>query len=327
MKPTDKVSIKLVAAQGKKILKGSKLSVNFIKKSKSTAKIAAGDVTEFSYTICGRVFTNADMAKIQKMRKKGFTQTEIAKTLGVGRHAIQCLLYQHMPEAANDRTGIMQALKDYFLSTSKKTRNSAFQIIDKYIENLAKENASSDSLSFEDYFQDLRLRFLEFAKRRKNKENVSPSSFYSALVYRPLTKSIDKSKTVPLNYLNNTAKEAAPFDSRIAKFEADNLREFLLEKDVEVWPYNTNLTQNLRSQAMMISYIKKGKSMDEIANQFGLTKTRIQSIIRNATRTLEKKYNFVVSGEDYKERIKIYQNIVDNLEKGQKKIILLNFYS
>ena len=312
-------TIKIITAQGVKIyrkLAQPKPTVSVTAVFEELPQKIAGDIAEISRRGAKAILTAGDMTKIREMRKIGLSQAEIAEELGVSRMTLQRFMYKYMPTETSNRSGILSALREYFSAKSQEAKDKAFVTIDKYIEKMAKEKiAENPKLSYEDCLQNLRLQFFELERAGLKEGCVDAKSFLRAFLDKQKFKKREI-EAVSIDSLGNSAKYITTSDIAIEKFEIDDLTDFIFETGKFSKWYGSKYMNN-RLHRMLIAYLKDGKSVSEIADEYNLSKQQTQSLIQKAVKNFRNnRANIAFSGENYQQRIKVYQEMVKKFENG-----------
>ena len=160
--------------------------------------------------------------------------------------------------------------------------------------------------------QDLRLSFLELEKTGA-KEKINPRNLIRRLLYK-LKVETEKTKLIKFERLDDLTEEIASQDFGIARFEANDLRDFLLETEKMSKFGEAGSFRTSRLHAMIIEYIKEEKTVTEIANHYALTKERTQLLLNRAMKILGGKRDIAIKGENYQHKIDTYKKLVDIID-------------
>lgn len=184
------------------------------------------------------------------------------------------------------KTSVEQAVKDYFAATNNDAKEKAYNIIDRYIQKIAKkEFISSGESSFEDHLQNVRLRFWRIINKRKEKGvDVSRNITATMVEGQPNTQIRAKIKTSP--NMEKYAEDFSCTDLSTEMFEKDDFVNYLIS------------TIRNSANAEFLKGIIDGEDVNRLADKYGLTRLRIIQRAKNAAEEFKEKAKLILS-EDY----------------------------
>jgi hypothetical protein len=198
------------------------------------------------------------------------------------------------------KTSVEQAVKDYFAATNNDAKEKAYNIIDRYIQKIAKkEFISSGESSFEDHLQNVRLRFWRIINKRKEKGvNVSRDITATMVQGQPNAQIRAKIKTSP--NMEKYAEDFSCTDLSTETFEKNDLINYLL-----------NSLKKERS-SVILGRLINGDDPNSIAEMFDLTRQRVIEIAKKAGDEFKERYRLIHSNEFLTERSNIGLNAERN---------------
>ena len=198
------------------------------------------------------------------------------------------------------KTSVEQAVKDYFAATNNDAKEKAYNIIDRYIQKIAKkEFVSSGESSFEDHLQNVRLRFWRIINKRKEKGvDVSRNITATMVEGQPNAQIRAKIKTSP--NMEKYAEDFSCTDLSTEVFEKDDLINYLL-----------NSLKKERS-SVILGRLINGDDPNSIAEMFDLTRQRVIEIAKKAGDEFKERYRLIHSNEFLTERSNIGLNAERN---------------
>lgn len=184
------------------------------------------------------------------------------------------------------KTSVAEAVKDYFAATNNDAKEKAYNIIDRYIQKIAKkEFISSGESSFEDHLQNVRLRFWRIINKRKEKGvDVSRNITATMVEGQPNTQIRAKIKTSP--NMEKYAEDFSCTDLSTEMFEKDDFVNYLIS------------TIRNSANAEFLKGIIDGEDVNRLADKYGLTRLRIIQRAKNAAEEFKEKAKLILS-EDY----------------------------
>lgn len=219
-------------------------------------------------------------AKLQEVIDKGLSLHQMASELNKPVATIRFYLDEY--NIVSDSQREFRILKEYFSATTSESKAKAFDAVDKYLQQIAKDEFKlRKGTTFEDCLQDVRLRFLEEAeKSQKNGVNFSTSILRKVKNYAPELE--QEFQTTSLEALEKAEIIPAIEDEAIRAFENKGYRlghkrilsnNFLYDRDV----------------AILNDYFIQGKTFEEIVEKFDLSPKRIKQLKDNALNRLKEK--------------------------------------
>lgn len=226
----------------------------------------------FKPTRKARSLTPINKEELQKLANEGLSLNKMASELNTTTGRVRLHLDRY--NIATDAQEEFRVLKDYFSATTQEAKLKAFEKVDKYLQEIARERAGlKTGNSYEDCLQDVRLSFFELEKKNKEQGTDCPSSILRC-IRNEKTPKINKINTIKIEHLKDSNPNIKTFDSEIERFET---------KD-----YDKNLKQRLRyffkerEFVILFEYLEKGKTIEELANMYSLTTNRIKGILNEA---------------------------------------------
>ena len=231
------------------------------------------DVVEVTQKAVQQTSASINPAKLQELAGKGLSLNQIATELGVTQSTVRNAL--KVNNIITDSQQGFRIIKNYFSAATREDKAKALAEIDKYLEQIAKEEVKlHKGSSYEDCLQDVRLRFFELIDKRANGQHVPRDIF--KMVRETAQKSEKKEiKTVSLDSLSKNAKpDIQDPKSGIDMVEDNDFRQY----------YVKNLEQVLRVRE--VEFIKRhyigNESYEQLSEVFCFTPKRIKAIIDKA---------------------------------------------
>ena len=210
--------------------------------------------------------------EIATLRSAGATQIEIAKQLGVSRYFIQKFFRDYLPDAIPKNRKFIKAVKTFFLSNNAKEKNKAFEVVDKVLQKIAKEQSKlNKNEPYEDLLQNLRLSFINTANRNAKNKNFDFYGYVNRLKQKSLKVKSEKQVQVPLSTIENDGKYIAKTDANINEFEDQNYKFHQI--------HNSGLTRRECMLAELLTF--QNRTLNELEEHFWLTSEHIKNIINN----------------------------------------------
>lgn len=188
------------------------------------------------------------------------------------------------------KTSIEQAVKDYFAATNNDAKEKAYNIIDRYIQKIAKkEFISSGESSFEDHLQNVRLRFWRIINKRKEKGvDVSRNITATMVEGQPNAQIRAKIKTSP--NMEKYAEDFSCTDLSTETFESQDLVNYLI-----------NSIRN-KCNAEILKNIMDGIDIKLLEEKYDLTRRRIIERAQNGADEFKARYKYIFSDKFLTER-------------------------
>lgn len=299
----NKVNLDLIVEQGEKLGKGLCGKSKKIKPDGLKNLPLTQDTIELS-TKANAVDSLLDkLPQISAMRESGMTQDKIAEIFGVNRCVIQKLLKKYLPNISTDSIRFRKATQQFMSAVSEEEKNKAFESVDKILQKIAKEKTKLNSnYTYDDCLQDLRLQFLEIAETNKGKSRIVYEQILQGLkTERKQTP--DTFTKVDLSELEKHESAIATSDMRTRQFESDDFCYQLIRQ--------SKLSE--RQSMMAHSSIMEDKSINEIAERFWLTPTRVKGCLKEIFEILQLKQKEVTSNNYLHKRSIAGQNTVNEI--------------
>ena len=236
-------------------------------------------------------------ARLQELVSKGLSLNEIAEELGVKVGKVRWDLSKY--NIISDVQKEFRMLKGYFTATTKEDKAKAFEEIDKYLGQIAKEELKlKKGSSYEDCLQDVRLRFFEIVDKSKQNGVSFPYSILRIMRNErpPIQQEI---KSVGLSKADLRAA-----DRGIKSFEAKDYDDYL-------WKYAYRHIRE-REVYSLEQYLREDKTIKEIAEHFCFTPSRMKDIIEDALPRLQEQFELAKLVDFSQERIKFSQKVAEN---------------
>jgi AraC-like DNA-binding protein len=213
--------------------------------------------------------------ELQELANRKLSVAQIAEELGINYGQARHRLERY--GIKNPELEELKTLRNYFSATTLNDKNEAFVAVDKYLEQIAKENyKKSYAISYQDFLQDIRLNFAELADKRENNINNNRRNLFEKIREMDFDK-----KYMVLKKLPEDLYKTSETDVLIKAFEDSNFLDFRIK--------NLNLIE--RDQLIINTFTKLNKNLDEIAEIFSLTSERIRQIILIATEKINNSKN------------------------------------
>ncbi len=211
------------------------------------------------------------------------SMAEIATELNVSPGKVRYYLDKY--EIRNSDLEELEILRKYISATTQKDKTEAYAVIDKYLEQIAKEKYQEGcAISYQDFLQDIRLQFFELAEKRENNINSSVRNLFRRIRDLDFTKTVEH-KTEDLTSVLDKADD---MDISIENFENAGFFKFLLK--------NSDLKE--REKYIIDAYTEQNRSLVDIADNLGLEPQRVRKILNDAIEKLDKSRKFF-SSENY----------------------------
>jgi DNA-directed RNA polymerase specialized sigma24 family protein len=291
----NKTTLNFIVKQGEKLVESSlvrKPNITNVEGLRYMPQQLSTDVVEISQKALQSTKTALEPATLQELVNKGLSLNEIASELGVKVGKVRCYLAKY--NIISDAQKEFRILKRYFTATTKEEKSKAFEEIDKYLQQIAKEELKQKKGStYEDCLQDIRLRFFEIAEKSKQDGISFPYRILKTIQEtRPVIK--QEIKTVGLSKADLKAA-----DSGIELFETKDYEDYL-------WKYAHRHLRG-REAYSLEQYLCEDKTIKEIAEYFWLTPKRAKDIIKSALSKLRQQLEPAKQGDFEAERIKFSQ--------------------
>ena len=196
------------------------------------------------------------------------------------------------------KTSVEQAVKDYFAATNNDAKEKAYNIIDRYIQKIAKkEFISSGESSYEDHLQNVRLRFWSIINRQRDK-SIMRNITIMMTESQPSIQKQPKIKTIP--NIEKYAEDFSCTDLSTEVFEKDDFVNYLIS------------TIRNSANAEFLKGIIDGEDVNRLADKYGLTRQRIIQRVKNAAEEFKERYRLIHSNEFLTERSNIGLNAERN---------------
>lgn len=213
--------------------------------------------------------------ELQELANRKLSVAQIAEELGINYGQARHRLERY--GIKNPELEELKTLRNYFFATTLNDKKEAFVAVDKYLEQIAKENyKKSYTISYQDFLQDIRLNFAELADKRENNINNNHRNLFEKIRAMDFAK-----KYMALKKLPEDLYKTSETDVLIKEFEDSNFLDFRIK--------NSNLIE--RDQLIINTFTKLNKNLDEIAEIFSLTPERIRQIILFATEKINNSKN------------------------------------
>ncbi len=213
--------------------------------------------------------------ELQELANRKLSVAQIAEELGINYGQARHRLERY--GIKNPELEELKTLRNYFSATTLNDKNEAFVAVDKYLEQIAKENyKKSYAIPYQDFLQDIRLNFAELADKRENNINNNRRNLFEKIREMDFDK-----KYMVLKKLPEDLYKTSETDVLIKEFEDSNFLDFRIK--------NSNLIE--RDQLIINTFTKLNKNLDEIAEIFSLTSERIRQIILIATEKINNSKN------------------------------------
>lgn len=239
----------------------------------------------------GLQYSENILAKLKELAGKNLSLNEMATELGVPFGKVRFLLNKH--NILTETQKEFRVLQEYFSAKTNKSKEKAFASVDKYLKQIAKEEFEhSKGTTYEDCLQDVRLRFFELVnKNQQNGISFPHKILQSVRESKPALK--QEVKTVRLG-----KNDSSVTDTGIEIFESNNFEEHILKR--------LRFNMKEREHWILEQYINKNRSIDEIAEHFGLSKQRAQQILNDAIAKAKRQIEQVSTNEYLHERAANY---------------------
>ncbi len=216
-----------------------------------------------------------EMKALQDLANRRLTVAQMVEESG-----LNCGQLRHRLEKygiKNPNLEELKALRDYFSATTLKDRNETFVIVDKYLEQIAKEKYKKGyGISYQDFLQDIRLNFAELAEKRENNINNNNRNLFKKIREINFAKKYMRISKLPMD-----SYKTYEVDTSIKEFEDSNFLDFRIK--------NSNLTE--KEQLIINIFTKLNKDFNEIAEIFDLTHLRIRQLLKNAIEKMNNSKN------------------------------------
>lgn len=206
--------------------------------------------------------------KLQELANKGLSLQEMAAEMKIKVGRLRLHLDKH-----NIATGFQEefrVLKEYFSATTRESKAKAFEKVDKYLQEIAKERLSSNGgISYEDCLQDVRLSFFELEKKSHEAGTDFPRTILTS-VRTQETPNMNQIKTVGLEDVKETNPAIVSSDIQTISFESD---DYLKRMKEHLRPFFRN-----RNYQITLKHVEDGETMKELAKQYSLSSKMIEYI-------------------------------------------------
>ena len=288
----NKTTLNFIVKQGEKLVESSlvrKPSIASVEGLRYMPQQLSTDVVEISQKALQSTKIALETATLQELVNKGLSLNEIASELGVKVGKVRKYLAKY--NIVSDSQKEFRMLKGYFTATTREDKVKAFEEIDKYLQQMAKEELKlKKGSTYEDCLQDVRLRFFEIVDKSRQDGVSFP---YSILRTMRETKPAIQQEIKTVSLSKADLKVA---DSGIELFEAKAFEDYL-------WKY-AHRHMRERDAYSLEQYLREDKTIKEIAEHFWLTPPRMKTIIEDALPKLQKQFELAKLRDFGVERIK-----------------------
>lgn len=298
-----------ISFQSKKITK--RMLTPMVKSGKSKAKIAAElgiaketlnkFIQQYDFADCFRKVTINDVVidrvALQKLVDEKKTLNEMSTALNTSMSNIR----RHLSKFKILRMNIEELAisRRYYSAKTEQEKAKVFVEVDKILVQIAREEHQTDkALTFEDCLQDVRLRFVEIAAKRKEGKRFDIRNIFKAVrESRPIQQ---KETPVKLGYKPVKIYEN---DSAIMRFEEIDYIKSCIE--------DAQLKE--REVLVLEKVFKENKSLSEIGDFLGLTQVRVKQILDRAISKI--KQNRLLTSEEniIQQRIEFASKVVEEI--------------
>ena len=253
------------------------------------------DVVEVSQKVLQQANTTINPARLQELAERGLSLNQMATELNTSLGSVRFALKKN--NIVTDAQKKYRVIQEYFSATTQEEKAKAFVEVDKYLEQIAKEEVKlRKGYSYEDCLQDVRLRFFELAER---KQNGGGAFNFDTLQRLKETQTAAKQEiqTVSLDSSRIAGADRAVHDSQIGRFESEDFYN-LMRGYCIVEPLNE------RSRIILEDYLKEGHVSADLCDRFGLTLERVKQILTDKAipKVRAKLENFYTKEEEYTRR-------------------------
>lgn len=238
------------------------------------------------------------LSQISAMRENGMTQEQIAEILGIGRGKLQGFLKKYLPNVSTKSIRFREATRQFLSAGSEREQNKAFEAVDEVLQQIAKEKTKSNNCyAYEDYLQDLRLKFLEITTASRGRRRALYEQMLQKLKAEPEPVS-DKLVKVSLSKLDEGAFTSEDLETRM--FEDNDFCDELIARS------GLSKRHNIIARLDIID----DKSVNEIAKHLHSTSVRTKKSLKQALELIKQKHKQVTSEAYLQQRIELIQNIL-----------------
>jgi len=231
--------------------------------------------------------TMINLKKLQELVNQNKTLNEMATELQIPASRIRSYLDKH--KIKNPNLEELAILRKYFSATTPKEKAETYAIVDEYIEQIAQDKYQlENTIPYEDYLQDFRLKFLELAEKRKKQSLVGSRNIFKEL------REIEPLQEPKLNKtdLSLAIDKADDIDFATQHFEDSNFINYLLE--------NSGLKD--REYYIVKNCCENGKSFNTLADALLLTPTQVRNIFDKALKKINKTSTYLNSEKYLKQK-------------------------
>lgn len=176
---------------------------------------------------------------------------------------------------------VQKAIERHITSSSGGDKE-AFDIIDTYIQKIAKQKYKPQKgVLYEDFLQDLRLKFLEIVNNKQTKGLSDPNTIMQEIVTYAQSLG-NQGKSMVTTNVERFKNAFATSDFATNAFEKNDLLSYITNLPA--------LNHIARRDSAALKMLVEGKTIDEIATHFGLTKKRAVQVLKDATEKANRKF-------------------------------------
>lgn len=266
------------------------------------------DVVEVSQKAMPRVRANIEPSTLQELANKGLSLNQMAAELNVPISTIRVYLQKH-----NIITGAQKefrVLKDYFTATKPEDKAKAFEEVDKYLAQIAKEEAKLNKGSlYEDCLQDVRLRFFELVNQSQKDGLAFPKTILQKVrESRPALKP-------EISTMKPNSSTIAKIDKPVNDYKTEDFE--LMDSYKQLLKSSKDLTE--RDKYFLSAFVEKGKTLEEIASSCGLTRERVRQILKHDIASkLQAQRDKTMSSEYLHKRAESATKYINKLEASEE---------
>lgn len=181
------------------------------------------------------------------------------------------------------RKSVQRAINDQ-LSSSTGNGIESFNTIDTYIQKVAKRQyKAQNGVLYEDFLQDLRLKFWQIINDNKMKDSVKPKIMMQEFILRAKFLSSQSEGIVADNIEKFDENVFATSDSAISAFEKNDLLAYVTKLP--------GTHYSIKRENKALAMLREGYTIQEIRKYFGITKLTTRKFLNKVIRKANIKYN------------------------------------
>ncbi|MBQ4114445.1 hypothetical protein IJD34_03485 [bacterium] len=217
------------------------------------------------------------------------------------------------------RTGATGAMSEYFSTSDSRVKLKACETIDKYLQKLALEDYNEQAgMPFEDFLQDLRLKFWDIVNRKRENGTFNPKIIMIEMKSQRIPPKPEQIETINIENFEKFAEQVESTDLATEMFELKDQIKYLID-----FPRDGALSTKKKNLLKML--LLEGYRIKEIAEIIENTNDNTRKLLQRAIRGFDEIHKTSLSKEFLKERSswgsKVVREIIAREESDGSRFI------